>query len=342
VENFSPRDKVILMYMLKKSGFALVELLVTVVVISVLAIAGVLWFGGQQQTLLSENSSIETQTSNTAKTLYEAYGQGLSTTCNFIREDTSYTVVMKNGGFFFRVKTTDDTSFVVMNNNTMWNWDEGSLEGNAIPFRDEDAEGLLQFTLWGFAEDKQLYASSCLEDLHISDSLFVPSSDIVLVNVLQESRSELGSQLNIISELSNTYRDLFQSLVQNDNVPIATSALESYNLSLEGTNVLCLRSAAGSETSYGTSYYNNGKVRFEGGNKGMATERDAIGIYDGSSLLVWGAGETKGLVFKATEDMTEAELLQLVLSDLDEDSLLCYEYLFSDSIFDVPSDVVFE
>jgi len=65
--------------MLKKSGFALVELLVTVVVISVLAIAGVLWFGGQQQTLLSENSSIETQTSNTAKTLYEAYGQVSST-----------------------------------------------------------------------------------------------------------------------------------------------------------------------------------------------------------------------------------------------------------------------
>jgi len=57
---------------------------------------------------------------------------------------------------------------------------------------------------------------------------------------------------------------------------------------------------------------------------------------------VWGAGETKGLVFKVTENMTEAELLQLVLLGLDEDSLLCYEYLFSDSIFDVPSNVVFE
>ncbi|PIZ47113.1 hypothetical protein COY32_02180 [candidate division WWE3 bacterium CG_4_10_14_0_2_um_filter_41_14] len=325
-----------------QEGFSIIEVAVIVVVIAIVGAALFIVFRNKQQALLPKNPSEQIQTTDNVQTLYEAYGQGLSTTCNFIREDISYTVVMKNGDFFFMVKTTNNTSFVVMKNNTMWNWDEGSREGNATSFRDEDADGLVTINLWNFAEDKQLYASSCLEDLQISDSMFVPPSDIVFVNALQESRSELSSQLNIISELSNTYRDLFQSLVGEGNVPIATSALESYNLSLEGTNVVCLRSAAGSETSYGTSYYNNGMVRFEGGNKGMATERDAIGIYDGSSLWVWGAGETKGLVFKVTENMTEAELLQLVLLGLDEDSLLCYEYLFSDSIFDVPSNVVFE
>jgi len=284
--------------------------------------------------------------SASASTIYEAVDKGIPTKCDITsnKDNVKYSIYTKNYNLYIEAKvinSTDKVSYLIIDANTAWNWDKDNNEGvkTTISPQGQERDGLILTSLWNLAEDKELYKNSCKENIEISDSLFIPPPNITFTDLFSKQQ-ELVREMET-DAYNSKYQKLYKELVYGEKPIVSTSAKMAFELS-KTKSIICLRNKNGSPTAYGTSYFMSGKLRFEGGNIGLFTERDAIGIYNSNTLWTWNAGSIKGIKLEPSSTLPADQFLEHILEGLDKDSLLCYEYLFLDGLFNVPSDVSFE
>lgn len=133
---------------------------------------------------------------------------------------------------------------------------------------------------------------------------------------------------------------------QPTNNPNYTNNLNSSSASdalkdSTGRGIVCNRIQENSETPPGRAYIKDGKIKYEGGNKGLMTEPDSLGISKDNTLWQWTSMDKTGYKFELSPEDTDLNT-EAVARGLDEHKQDCQYSDFEDSVFDPPKDIEFK